>query len=77
MQISNTPFAQESRDRLARIETKLDAFATKEDLARAEGTIRADFHKEMTVQTWRIIGAMLTFGSMLTAIVYFVSRNVH
>ena len=62
---------------LARIETKLDAFATKEDLARIEGAIRADFHKEMTVQTWRIIGAMLTFGSMLTAIVYFVSRNVH
>ena len=62
---------------LARIETKLDAFATKEDLARIEGAIRADFHKEMTAQTWRIIGAMLTFGSMLTAIVYFVSRNVH
>lgn len=51
-------------------------YATKEDLSRVEGSIRTDMHKEFTAQTWRIIGAMLTFGSMLTAITYFIARNV-
>lgn len=47
-------------------------YATKEDVSRLEGSM----HKEFTAQTWRIIGAMLTFGSMLTAITYFIARNV-
>ena len=72
--------AQDTLERLVRIETRLDhfatTFATKEDLSKVEGSIRADMHKEFTTQTWRIIGAMLTFGSMLTAITYFIARNV-
>lgn len=51
-------------------------YATKEDLARVEGAIRADMHKEFTAQTWRIIGAMLTFGALLSAAVFFIARNV-
>ena len=33
-------------------------------------------HKEFTAQTWRIIGAMLTFGALLSAAVFFIARNV-
>lgn len=66
--------------KLIKIETRLDTFATtfatKEDLARVEGSIRADMHKEFTAQTWRIIGAMLTFGALLSAAVFFIARNV-
>ena len=51
-------------------------YVTKDDLSRVEGSIRADMHKEFTAQTWRIIGAMLTFGSLLTAATYFIARNV-
>ena len=47
-------------------------YATKEDLARVEGAM----HKEFTAQTWRIIGAMLTFGALLSAAVFFIARNV-
>ena len=59
-------FAQETRDRLARIETRMDTFATKEDM-----------HKEIGLQTWRIIGAMLTFGALLSGAVFFIAKNVH
>lgn len=62
-------FAVETRDRLTRIEARLDTFpllfATKEDL-----------HKEIGAQTWRIVGAMLTFGALLSAAVFFIAKNV-
>lgn len=58
--------AQETRDRLTRIETRLDAFATREDL-----------HKAINDQTWKIIGAVITLGTLLSGIVFFIARNVH
>jgi hypothetical protein len=33
-------------------------------------------HREFTAQTWRIVGAMLTFGGLLSAAVFFIARNV-
>lgn len=61
-------FAAETRDRLARIETKLDhfqtTFATKEDL-----------YKALNAQTWKIVSAIFVAGSALTAIVYFLALN--
>lgn len=58
--------AQESRDRLTRMEARLDTFptlfATKEDL-----------HKELHGMTWRIVGAC----AALVAVVYFVAKLVH
>lgn len=59
-------FAQDTRERLARIEARMDTFATKEDLQR-----------ELHTQTWRVIGALLTAGTLLTGIVYYIARNVH
>ena len=57
--------AQDTRDRLVRIESRLENFernyATKEDL-----------HKELHSMTWRIIGAC----ALLVAMVYFITLNI-
>jgi hypothetical protein len=58
-------FALDARDRLVRLETKIDMAATREDL-----------HKEIGAQTWRIVGAMLTIGAAMSAAVFFIARNV-
>lgn len=58
-------FALDARDRLVRLETKIDMAATREDL-----------HKEIGSQTWRIVGAMLTIGAAMSAAVFFIARNV-
>ncbi len=55
-------FAVDARDRLARIETRLDAFATK-----------ADLHRELHGMTWRLFGG----ASALVGIVYWIARNIH
>jgi len=55
-------FAVDARDRLARIETRLDTFATK-----------ADLHRELHGMTWRLFGG----ASALVAIVYWNARNIH
>ena len=59
-------FATETRDRLARIETRLDTFVTKEYL-----------HKELYVMTWRILSGGAFIGSALVTVVYWIARNVH
>lgn len=58
--------AQEMRDRLTRIETRLEAVATREDL-----------HKAISEQTWKVIGAVIALGTALSGIVFFIARNVH
>lgn len=52
---------RDTRDRLLKIEVKLDACATREDL-----------HRELHATTWKIIG---TFA-VLCAAVFWVARNV-
>lgn len=56
--------------------TKIDMADMRTELVRVEGSIRTDMHKEFTAQTWRIIGAMLSFGTLLSAAVFFIARNV-
>lgn len=58
--------------RVAKLEAIVPTLATKIDLA----DLRAEMHKEFTAQTWRIIGAMLTFGALLSTAVFFIARNV-
>lgn len=65
-------FAQDTRDRLSRIETKLDGTATKAEVA----DLKAEVHKALGEQTWRLFGAILTFGTLLSAAVFFIARNV-
>ena len=55
-------FAVDARDRLARIETRLDTFATK-----------ADLHRELHGMTWRLFGG----ASALVGLVYWIARNIH
>lgn len=67
-------FAIETRDRLTRLETKVDILtetvATK--IATKDG-VRADIGAAINTQTWRIIGAL----AALVAAVYFIARYIH
>ena len=70
--------------RVATLEAIVPTLATREDMAKMHGSLRedmanlrAEMHREFNTQTWRMIGAMLTFGSLLTAAVYFIARTVH
>lgn len=56
----------ETRDRLARIETRLDTFVTKDYL-----------HQELNAMTWRLLSAMTLICSALLSSVYWIARNVH
>jgi hypothetical protein len=58
-------FASAAKERLARIETKLDTFATKEDLQR-----------ELHSQTWRFIGAVTTLGLAIIGAMVWIAKNV-
>ena len=68
--------AEKTSERLIRIEAKQDDFAkhyaTKDDLA----LLKADVYKAMNEQTWKIIGTMVTFGTLLVGAVFFIARNV-
>lgn len=59
----------EIRDRLIKIETRLNALASKEDLA----NLRAELHASLNMQTWRIIGAV----TLLTGAAYYLAKFVH
>lgn len=59
-------FAIETRDRLARIETRLDTFVTK-----------ADLHQELHSMTWKLLGGAMSVASVLVGIVYWIARNIH
>jgi hypothetical protein len=73
----NPPYDGDMEARLTALETRLDTIlptlATKIDLS----DLRTEMHRELHTQTWRIIGSMLTFGTLLTAIVFYIARNVH
>jgi hypothetical protein len=63
----------ETRDRLARIETRLDDVATKKDLS----DIQVDIHREINAQTWRLVTFVCSFGTALVGATYFVAKYVH
>jgi len=58
-------FSIETRDRLTRIETRLDTFATK-----------ADLHHELHSMTWKLLGGAMAGSTALVAAVYWVACNV-
>lgn len=59
------------------VEVVRSNYVTKEDLLRETGTLRAEFHKELYVLTWRFISATLVISGSLTTAVYFIARYVH
>jgi len=54
-------FAVDTRERLTRIETRLNTFATKEDL-----------HRELHGMTWRLFGG----ATALVGVVYWIARYI-
>ena len=58
-------FAQDTRDRLTRIESTM---ATKTDVS----DIRSEMHKEFLSTTWKIVGSQ----AALVAAVYFIAKYV-
>ena len=60
----------ETRDRLVRIETRLDAVATKADLL----DVKADLRREINAQTWQLVTFVCSFGTALVGATYFMTR---
>jgi hypothetical protein len=61
----------ETRDRLVRIETRLDAVATKADLL----DVKADLRREINAQTWKLVTFVCSFGTALVGATYFMTRT--
>ncbi|MBR7961213.1 hypothetical protein KDW41_12235 [Burkholderia vietnamiensis] len=57
--------SSETRERLARIETRLESVATKEDL-----------HREINAQTWKLVTFVCSFGTALVAATYFLATHI-
>jgi hypothetical protein len=69
----------ETRDRLARIETRLDSVATKADLVGLHGdmqSMRVALHQEINAQTWKLVTFVCSFGTALVAATYFIAKHV-
>lgn len=69
--------------RVSRLEAMIPNLSTKLDLADLRtatkldlADLRTEMHKEFNVQTWRIIGVIITFGGILSAVTFFIARNV-
>lgn len=68
----------ETRDRLARIETRLETVATKADLAGLHGdmqSMRVALHQEINSQTWKLVTFVCGFGTALVAATYFIAKH--
>jgi len=65
-----------TRDRLARIETRLDPMATKADLFELRGDMGAALHREINAQTWKLVTFVCSFGTALVAVTYFIAKHV-
>lgn len=68
--------AEKTGERLNAIENRLTSIETKLDGFNNLFATKADLHKAINDQTWKIIGAMITLGSVLSGIVFFIARNV-
>ncbi len=61
--------AEKTGERLASLERDIA-------IIRSNYATREDLHKAINDQTWKIIGTMVTFGTLLSGIVFFIARNV-
>lgn len=66
--ITALDLSQDTRDRLVRVEAKLDLVATKESVEQ----LRTELHKSVAEQTLKIIGA----AAALVSAVYLIAKNV-
>jgi hypothetical protein len=61
-----------TREDMAKMEGSLKA-----DLARTAGDLRAEIHKAVNDQTWKLIGWSTGIGAALVGAAYFIARSVH
>lgn len=71
------PDNRDMEARVAALEAAIKHLADKEDLMRAEGSLRSELHKEINAQTWKLVTFVCSFGTALVAATYFIARNVH
>ena len=64
--VETRKFSDETRDRLTRIEVRMDTFVTKEYL-----------HRELNSMTLKFVGFSMSGATALVAVVYWIARNVH
>ncbi|AKM31470.1 hypothetical protein AB870_17110 [Pandoraea faecigallinarum] len=69
-------------ERMTAAEAVLPALATKEDLAKEIGAVRAEMHqgftavhKELHALTWRLVCTMVTVGTALVAATHFILKS--
>jgi hypothetical protein len=58
--------------RLTKIDTRMDTFATKEDMAK----LGVAMHAEINAQTWKLVTFVCGFGTALVAATYFIAMHV-
>ena len=56
------------RDRLARVETKIDIFATT-------FATKEDLHQALNTQTWKLVSFVSAFGTAMVGAVFFIARH--
>lgn len=52
-------------------------YATRADLIGVEGALRAELHKAINEQTWKLITWTTGLGAGLVAITFYIARSVH
>ncbi len=70
---------QDTREKLVRIETRLDAVATTTDISDLRGEIQGmqvRLHQEINAQTWKLVTFVCSFGTALVAATYFIAKHV-
>ncbi|TAM51353.1 MAG: hypothetical protein EPN57_19105 [Paraburkholderia sp.] len=63
----------DTRDRLARIETRLNTVATRADLL----DMKAALHLEINAQAWKLVTFVCSFGTALVAATFFIATHVN
>jgi hypothetical protein len=58
-------FAGETRERMARMEVRLENVVTS-----------AELHKEISAQTWKLVTFVCGFGTALVAATYFLATHI-
>ncbi|KWH52542.1 hypothetical protein [Burkholderia cepacia] len=61
----------DTRDRLVRIESRLEALASKEDVA----LTKAALLEAINAQTWKLVTFVCSFGTALVAATYFLAKH--
>lgn len=57
--------------RLTKIDTRMDTFATKEDMAK----LGVAMHAEINAQTWKLVTFVCGFGTALVAATYYIAKH--